>query len=106
MSPHMEDRNENRNITLPKYFEEWWTEYPSIKRNLKKADAEKKFLKDNPEATELERRVSHLKLQKGQDRKWLSGFIPNMSTYLNQERWNMGIETEITRNNSKKVYAG
>lgn len=73
-----------------KVFEEWWNEYPSTKRNVKKSEARKKFEKYSGEvqAEHLER----LKDQKSKDRKWIDGFVPNLSTYLNQERWNMDIE--------------
>lgn len=72
-------------------FEDWWTTYPSTKRNEKKDNARKKLLKSCT-SEELARRVAVLKDQKARDRKWLAGYVPNMSTYLNQERWNMEVE--------------
>ncbi len=97
-----EEENRKEEIRL---FELWWSTYPSTKRNLKKSDAEKKFLKDHSPPDVLQKRIEHLQAQKTKDRKWLAGFIPNMSTYLNQERWNMEIEVE-TKGNQRKVHVG
>lgn len=80
-------------------FDEFWLEYPSTKRNIKKSDALKKFIKGAENVLELRRRVNHLKSQKATDQKWLNGYIPNLTTYLNQERWDM--EIELSRAGSK-----
>lgn len=86
------DKEENSKV-----FEEWWTTYPSTKRNVVKDKARAKFLK-GALSEEALRRLAVLKDQKARDRKWIGGFIPNMSTYLNQERWNMDIEVETITN--------
>jgi hypothetical protein len=90
-----------------KILEEWWNEYPSTKRNVKKDMAFKKLTAGIDEV-ELAKRVQKLKDQKAKDKKWLGGFIPNMSTYLNQERWDMDIEGEVRKanfvsNDSEKI---
>lgn len=76
-------------------FNTWWILYPPTHRNIKKDSALTKFVKGAAkDEVELKRRIEHLKDQKSKDRKWLAGYIPNMSTYLNQERWNMDIEVD------------
>lgn len=90
-----ENRTEEIRTEQNRHFEDWWKEYPSAKRNMKKSEAEKKFVKGALTAEETLRRLEHLKEQKSSDRKWLKEFpryVPNMSTYLNGERWNMDIE--------------
>lgn len=93
-------------------FSEFWTEYPSTKRNARKEEVFRKFIKGNPSLEELTRRLNHLKEQKEKDRKWIDGYIPNMTTYFNQERWNMEIEgirlgskpaNVLTTDHSKKL---
>ena len=67
-------------------FERFWSAYPS---KVGKRDAEKAFAKavkriDSPDPpavmlTAIERAA--------QGRRWLEGYIPNPSTWLNQDRW-------------------
>lgn len=78
-------------LNLTGFFEEWWDEYPKTKRNLRKDQAEAKITKGCDDK-EMQIRVQKLKDQKEKDRKWIEGYVPNMSTYLNQERWNLEIE--------------
>lgn len=90
VQPEESSIEESRGEQNTSMFEEWWKEYPSERRNLKKDDARKKFERNTHE--EQKQYLKHLKEQKAKDRKWLEGFVPNMSTYINQERWNMAIE--------------
>lgn len=84
-------------------FQEWWELYPSSSRNVKKSQAEVKFLLTALTVAEAKRRLEKLHLQKSSDRKWIAGYVPNMSTYLNQERWVMDVEKDISGSKSVKI---
>lgn len=92
-------RTEEIRLEQNKIFQEWWDLYPSSARNVKKAQAEIKLLLTALTVAEAKKRLEKLRLQKSSDRKWIGGYIPNMSTYLNQERWNMDVEKGITNKN-------
>lgn len=72
----------------PSRFDEFWSAYPSKKGKKPALDLWKRKRLDN-KADDL---IADVKLRNSSDRKWINGFIPNASTYLNQERWNDEIE--------------
>jgi len=68
-----------------KRFDEFWAQYPTGHRKAKKRAREiwaRKRLDDRADEimADLARRPVH-------DDQWRQGYIPNPSTYLNQERW-------------------
>jgi len=66
-------------------FEEFWAQYPSGHRKAKKRCREiwvRKRLDER--ADEI---LADLARRPESDDQWIQGFIPNPSTYLNQERW-------------------
>ena len=69
-------------------FDEFWAEYP---RKVKKQDALKKWKskKLDAKADEL---IADVKNRKQNDRRWLEGYAPDPTTYINGERWNDEIE--------------
>ncbi len=79
-------------------FEEWWAIFPASKR-MAKQDCKKKYVKGLT-LEEHKRRVSHLKDQRERDRKWLGGFIPNITTYINQKRWDTEVEIDVRQSQS------
>jgi hypothetical protein len=62
-------------------FDRWWSEYPK-KVGKKPTKAIWKRITPNADLliTDIQKRLAG-------DDQWKSGFIPNPSTYLNQERW-------------------
>lgn len=65
-------------------FEEFWEAYPN--KTGKKPCLEKwKRRKLDEKADEI---IADVRQKTLNDERWLSGFIPNPETYLNQERWN------------------
>lgn len=73
-----------------KRFEEWWSVYP--KKTGKKPAREKWKAKRLDERADV--LIADVQLRAGTDRKWLAGFVPNPTTYINQERWNDEIERD------------
>lgn len=69
-------------------FEEFYSEYPK-KRARVKAESIWKRKKLDMRADEL---IADVRRRKREDRRWLDGFIPDPTTYLNQERWEDEIE--------------
>ena len=70
-------------------FNEFWTVYP---RKVKKKDAEKKWISkklDDKADLILEDISKRLRA----DSRWLEGFIPDPTTYLNGERWTDEIQS-------------
>jgi len=66
-------------------FDAFWTQYPSGHRKAKKRCREiwvRKRLDER--ADEI---LADLARRPEQDDQWVQGYIPNPSTYLNQERW-------------------
>ena len=63
-------------------FDRWWSEYPK-KVGKKPALAIWKRIK--PDADLL---ITDIQERLAGDSQWREGFIPNPTTYLNQERWN------------------
>lgn len=64
-------------------FEKFWNIYPN---HANKKTAEKKFLKLNKET--ILKMVADVMKRKVEHDAWIKGFIPHLSTYINQERWN------------------
>jgi len=69
-------------------FDEWWDIYPNktaAKLARKKWDA--KGLDEI-----ADKLIADVKARMASDRKWREGFVPNPTTYINQERWNDQIQ--------------
>jgi len=64
-------------------FERFWVHWP-VKRNKQKAKAAWKRKNLDPHADVL---IADVESRKANDKKWLEGFIPHCSTYLNGHRW-------------------
>ena len=76
-------------------FDRWWRVYPK-KRKKKTARAIWKKKRLDAKVSELiidvSTRISH-------DERWLNGYVPDPTTYLNQERW----DDELTDDSGKKL---
>ena len=71
-------------VTAHPRFEEWWKSYPTGYKKGKKT-ALVAWNKVKPHADTL---IADVKNRAKNDQQWVGGFIPNPTTYLNQERWN------------------
>ena len=65
-------------------FERFWIVWPD-KRNKKKA--RDVFIRKKFSITDVDELIADVELRKRSDKRWLGGFIPHCSTYLNGERW-------------------
>ena len=65
-------------------FERFWIAWPD-KRNKKKA--RDVFIRKKFSITDVDELIADVELRKRSDKRWLGGFIPHCSTYLNGERW-------------------
>ena len=65
-------------------FDRFWVFWPD-KRNKKKA--RDVFIRKKFSITDVDELIADVELRKRSDKRWLGGFIPHCSTYLNGERW-------------------
>ena len=73
-------------------FDAFWEVYPK-KQDKKKAEIA--FKKLSEEVQDVI--IAHVNVRAKQDIKWLSGFIPMPSTFLNGERWCDDYESQATQ---------
>lgn len=78
-------------------FDRFWEVYP---KKIAKKPARAIWQKIKPDAGVL---IADVKERSARDSKWLDGYIPNPTTYLNQERWNDEINTRTSRKPSNGV---
>lgn len=75
----------------------WWT-WPRKEGKKAAEKAWKKILPDPEKDTEMFKKIiDSLEDHKKYCKKWLDGFIPHPTTWLNQERWNDEFERVRTR---------
>jgi hypothetical protein len=87
-------KGKERKLKLKNLFDQFWNEYPKKKS---KVVAEKSFNRINPDQELFDKMIESLKIQR-MSLDWTKDngqFIPNPSTWLNQERW----KDEINVNN-------
>lgn len=70
-------------------FDEWWEIYPN--KTAAKLARKKWNAKGLDEIAD--KLIADVKARMASDRKWREGFVPNPTTYINQERWNDGVQT-------------
>lgn len=81
-------------------FESFWNLYPS-KKAKKKCEEIWKRRKLDLIAVEI---IAKLQVQRQKDDQWIRGFIPNPTTYLNQDRWND--EISVSQEIKEKLMRG
>lgn len=71
-------------------FERWWKTLPSEKK-VKKRNAYQIWRRKHLDgrADEL---IADVQNRLANDRRWIEGYIPDPTTYLNQERWNDAVQ--------------
>ena len=79
-------------------FDEFWNEYPNVRKTNKKGCMEKWKVKDLDLIAD--KVIGYVKVMK-ETKSWKEGFVPNPMTLLNQERWEDGNVTNI-----RKVWEG
>jgi len=79
-------------------FENFWKHYPS---KTGKGYAFTCWVKINP-SEKLQRTILAKVKEQQKSQKWLEGYIPNPSTYLNQSRWED--EVEVKQNEEEKLW--
>ena len=79
-------------------FDDFWNEYPPVRKTNKKGCLEKWKAKDLDLIAD--RIIGYVKSMK-QTKQWKEGFVPAPMTLLNQERWEDGNVTHI-----RKVWEG
>lgn len=73
-----------------KNFKEFWDEYP--KRRTDRLKCKTKFLKLD---LEIQKKIiEDVKNRKENDEKWVKGFVPMTSTYLNNQKWEDDLEVK------------
>ena len=86
-SPETEIETETENKKIKTYvrFEEFWNEYPSIRKQNQKGCLEKWKAKDLDSIAD--KVIGYVKSMK-QTKSWIEGYSPAPMTLINQERWN------------------
>lgn len=72
----------------PDRFEEWWHHYPS---KVAKVKAKQKWRQKRLDRF-ADQLIDDVKNRAANDRRWIEGYVPNPTTYLNQERWNDDVQ--------------
>ena len=75
-------------------FEDFWNEYPTVRKTNKKGCLEKWKAKDLDLIAD--KIIGYVKSMK-QTKSWKEGFVPNPLTLINQERWEDGTVTNIRK---------
>ena len=91
--PREEKRRDSKDIGQPQApdrFEDFWKAYP---KKVKKQDARKKWKARRLDA-QADAIIADVQNRQRLDRRWLDGFCPDPTTYINGSRW----EDEIERN--------
>ena len=88
------EKKGSKSEEIDKAFEEFWQEYP---KKVGKGYAKQCYKKIMPSSSLIEKILTAVKLQKASEsRKRENGkFIPNPSTWLNQERWDDTLSESI-----------
>lgn len=73
----------------PDRFDDFWSAYP---KKRKKAEAKKKWKAKHLDA-KADEIIADVNCRLKQDRRWLDGFAPDPTTYINGHRWEDEIET-------------
>lgn len=71
----------SNNNSWSKDFDRWWDSYPN---KVAKKPAAAIWKRSKPDIEVL---MADVKERLARDSKWKAGYIPNPTTYLNQERW-------------------
>ena len=93
-----EKRREEKRIEYTTPFEDFWSLYP-VKKAKKTAEAKWKRLSEDKKL----KAINDIPFRVENDSQWKAGYVPNPTTYINQERW----EDEISKprtGNIKKLY--
>lgn len=108
IEPPIESPPNQKDVAAPLTFADFWAEYPEkVAKPQCAAKWESKGCAEH--AAEI---VADVKARKTRDRKWLSGYVPNPLTYLNQERWRDPLPTStaakpsVAENFTGKTYQG
>lgn len=88
--------NKNNNKDNNNLFLIFWETYPA--RRVDKDKCKKKFLSFTEDLQN--KIIEDVKLRKEKDQKWLKGFVPMTSTYLNNSKW----EDDIDQFQEKSKY--
>ena len=89
---------ENKIIKTIVRFDDFWNEYPNVRKTNKKGCLEKWKAKDLDLIAD--KVIGYVKVMK-ETKQWKEGFVPAPMTILNQERWEDGSVTHI-----RKVWEG
>lgn len=82
------EKKQKRPTSTAARFDAWWAEYPKKVEKKKARDIWKRRKLDRI-ADDL---IADVQRRKKSDRKWLEGYIPNPTTYLNGDRWEDELE--------------
>lgn len=97
---YLVNTDSSKSIGRPSRFEDFWQTYPK--------KAKKKPAREIWQRKQLDSRadllIADVQNRQQNDRRWLEGFIPDPTTYLNQERWDDEIEPpkEFSREKSTR----
>jgi hypothetical protein len=87
-------KKNNNNNNSSGGFLRFWEAYP-LKKSKFEAQKSWKTQKINEET--CEEIIKKVNLFKNRDKKWLAGYIPHASTFLNQRRWEDEVEIDIKK---------
>ena len=93
--------NTRSSAAAPDRFADFWDVYP---KKVKKQEAKKKWKarKLDQKADEI---IADVKARQTKDGRWLEGFVPDPTTYINGSRWEDALEAPRRNGSSKPDWA-
>ena len=85
----VKEENNRSSADAPDRFADFWDAYP---KKVKKQDARKKW-KSRKLDRLADQIITDVQARQERDRRWLDGYVPDPTTYLNGSRWEDEIES-------------
>jgi len=84
------EQNRNKTLGQQKSFDLFWSTYPKKVKRIKAVEIWKRKRLDE----KAPRIIADIKNRLANDGRWLDGFIPDPTTYLNGERWDDEVQPQ------------
>lgn len=94
-------KNHRSSATAPDRFADFWSVYP---KKVKKQDARKKWKARKLDA-KADQIIADVQTRTAKDGRWLDGFVPDPTTYINGSRWEDALEPPRLNGSSKPDWA-
>lgn len=90
---HIKEKNTSADASLAARFDEFWENWPGSQRKVAKAECQKRWKARRLDSV-ADQILGHVVAMR-QTKQWQDGFEPAPLTYLNQKRWEDGIQADL-----------